>query len=91
MVALSVILHTEIPYPAQVFNAWACRSVKPLVGGPQLAIETLSQRQVVGVVDCALLELASQLERPAMKIGRLMQFETRRQQTTDEIGSRLDT
>ena len=40
---------TEVSYPAHVVNGWACRPVEPLVSGPQLAVDTLRQRQVVGV------------------------------------------
>lgn len=65
----------ELSDPAHVVDGWACSSVKPLVGGPQLTAQLFRQGQVVGILDGPLLELAGQFQRSAVKIGRLMEFE----------------
>ena len=81
---------TELSYPAHVGNARACRPVEPLVGGPQFAADTLRQRQIVRVVGRVLLELACKLKGSDMKIGRLMEFETRRKQPRDHPNTVAD-
>ena len=47
---------------------------------PQLAADTLRQRQVMGVVGRTLLELACKLQRSDMETRRLMEFKPRRKQ-----------
>ena len=64
-----LLWRTEVSYPSHTVNAWACRPEEPLVGGPQLAAETLRQRQVVGVVGGTLLELTCELHALTWRSG----------------------
>ena len=73
----SLFRRIELSYPAHEANLGAYRSIEPLVGGPKIATELLRERQVVGIVDGPLVELACQFQRPYVKARQLMQFEPR--------------
>ena len=47
--------------PADGAACGVCGALKPLVGGPQLALHRLCERKVVRVVHRALAEFASQI------------------------------
>lgn len=80
-----LLLPIEVSYPVDSPFGIPGGLEELLVSSPQLAVETIGERQIVGVVGGSLTESTRDLQRPAVKIPRLMQRDLGGQQVSDKV------